>query len=390
MQEKSIKFLENSKIEMTFTKKMMTSYGGFSLMGKLFEKISLETNLEKIFPVIETSPNSKGVYSKILKFGLTVMAGGRRFNHSVFLGDSDKIYEEIFGVKKMVKSSTSITRLFNKIENMAMATKLCTHLWKYTYDKIIPFDRIQEDFLNFDSKIITRYGKQEGASVGYNSKKKGRQSHHPIMAFLNKSKYIVNFWNRDGKSSSGNGVTGFLKETLTQLGNKIRIKGCVGDSGFYSIEFIKELEKNKLPYIIGVPFHEVVQKEIPGITDWQDIGEGISISEFYFQHKDEKWDKDRRYVIVRQEMAVKKDAKGKQLKLFKEDYEISKYRYSCYITSFSLSPVEIWRTYRSRAGDENIIKENTYQTFPLFFHINISKTITLLAESSLYYLPQLC
>ena len=360
MQEKSIKFLENSNIEMTFTKKMMTSYGGFLLLAKLFEKISLKENLEKIFPVIEISPNSKGIYSKLLKFGLTVIAGGKRFTHSIFLGDSDKIYEELFGVKKMVKSSTAITRLFNKIKNIAMASKLCAPLWKYTYDQIIPFDRIVEDYLNFDSKVITRYGKQEGASVGYNSKKKGRQSHHPIMAFLNRSKYIVNLWNRDGKSSSGNGVTEFLKETLANLGNKIKIKGCIGDTGFYSIDLIKELETRTIPYIIGVPFHQVIQKEIPGINNWKDIELGLSISEFYFQHKDEKWDRDRRYIIVRQEIAVKEDAKGKQLKLFKEDCEMSKYRYSCYITSFSLSPIEIWRIYRSRAADENIIKENTY------------------------------
>ena len=58
MQSKSIKFLENSNIEMSFTGKMMTSYGGFSLLAKLFEKIDLHENLEMIFPVIETSPNS--------------------------------------------------------------------------------------------------------------------------------------------------------------------------------------------------------------------------------------------------------------------------------------------------------------------------------------------
>ena len=51
MRSKSIKFLENSKIEITFTGKMMTSYGGFSLLAKLFEKIELHDNLERIFPV---------------------------------------------------------------------------------------------------------------------------------------------------------------------------------------------------------------------------------------------------------------------------------------------------------------------------------------------------
>ncbi len=360
MSPKSIKFLENSNTEISFTGKMMTSYGGFSLLAKLFEKIELHKNLEKIFPVVEISPNSKGVYSKLLKFGLTVIAGGKRFAHSVFLGDSDKIFKELFGVEKMVSSSTAITRLFNKIMDMEIASHFILELWDYIDDRVIPFDRIKEDYINFDSKVITRYGNQDGAAVGYNSKKKGRKSHHPQIAFMNKSKYVVNFWNREGSSSSGNGITNFLRETLDRIDGKLKIKGCIGDTGFYNIDLIKYLEKATIPYILGVPFYQIIQKEIPKVTDWKEIAPGIAISEFQFQHKDDKWDKDRRYIIVRQEIEVKEDAKGKQLKLFKEDYEISKYRYSCHITSMDLPPLEIWRTYRTRAGDENIIKENTY------------------------------
>ena len=360
MQSKSIKFLENSNMEMSFTGKMMTSYGGFSLLAKLFEKIDLHENLEMIFPVIETSPNSKGVYSKLLKFGLTVIAGGKRFAHSVFLGDSDKIFKELFGVEKMVSSSTAITRLFNKIMNMEISSYFRLRLWDYIDDRIIPFDRIKEDYINFDSKVITRYGKQEGASVGYNSKKKGRKSQHPQIAFMNESKYVVNFWNRDGSSSSGNGITSFLRETLDRIDGKLKVKGCIGDTGFYKLNLIEYLENASIPYILGVPFYQIIQKKIPKVTDWKEIAHGISISEFQFQHKDEKWDKDRRYIIVRQEIEVKEDAKGKQLKLFEEDYEISKYRFSCYVTSMDLEPVNIWRRYRTRAGDENIIKENTY------------------------------
>ncbi len=360
MQTESTKFLENSNIEMSFTGKMMTSYGGFSLLAKLFEKIELHENLERIFPVAEISPNSKGVYSKLLKFGLTVIAGGKRFAHSVFLGDSDKIFKELFGVEKMVSSSTAITRLFNKVMDMEIASHFILELWDYIDNRIIPFDRIKEDYINFDSKVITRYGKQDGAAVGYNSKKKGRKSHHPQIAFMNETKYVVNFWNREGSSSSGNGITAFLKETLDRIDGKLKIKGCIGDTGYYNIDLIEYLETANIPYILGVPFYQIIQKEIPKVKDWKEITPGIAVSEFQFQHKDDKWDKDRRYTIVRQEIEVKEDAKGKQLKLFKEDYEISKYRYSCHITSMDLPPLDIWRIYRTRAGDENIIKENTY------------------------------
>jgi hypothetical protein len=338
----------------------MTSYGGFSFIAKLFEKINLKENIERIFPITETSPNSKGVFSKVLKFGLTVFAGGTRFAHSAFLGDSDKVYSELFGVKKIVKSSSAITRLLNKINTFALSCCLTRELWEYIFANIIPLKKIKSDYVNFDSKIITRYGKQEGVSKGYNSKKKGRPSHHPIIAFLHYNKYVVNLWNRDGSSSSGNGIVEFAKETMARLDGHLSVLGCIADTGYYNIDFIKYLESKKLKYIIGAQFHHIIQKEVAKIKSWTEVDEGIDIAEFYFEHKDNKWDKKRRYVVVRQRIDKLEQAKGKQLSLFAEDNEISKYRYGCYITSMEDEAIDIWRQYRLRASDENIIKENTY------------------------------
>jgi hypothetical protein len=38
--------------------------------------------------------------------------------------------------------------------------------------------------IDIDSTVITRYGNQEGAKKGYNPKKMGRNSHHPLIAFI--------------------------------------------------------------------------------------------------------------------------------------------------------------------------------------------------------------
>ena len=69
---------------MNFTKKLMTPYGGFALVAKLFEKLELKEHLEQIFPVVETSPNGTEIYAKVLRFGLTVLAGGKPFSHDYF------------------------------------------------------------------------------------------------------------------------------------------------------------------------------------------------------------------------------------------------------------------------------------------------------------------
>lgn len=47
---------------------------------------------------------------------------------------------------------------------------------------MFPFDNF---ILDLDSIVITRYGEQEGAKKGYNPNKRGRLSHHPLIAFVN-------------------------------------------------------------------------------------------------------------------------------------------------------------------------------------------------------------
>ena len=60
---------------------------------------------------------------------------------------------------------------------------------------VVFFQNLNFNFftLDIDSSIITRYGEQEGAKKGYNPKKKGRNSHHPIIAFVNDVKLVANY-----------------------------------------------------------------------------------------------------------------------------------------------------------------------------------------------------
>ena len=48
--------------------------------------------------------------------------------------------------------------------------------------------------LDFDSTTLTSYGQQEGAKKGYNPKKKWRDSHHPLIAFISDLRFIANIW----------------------------------------------------------------------------------------------------------------------------------------------------------------------------------------------------
>jgi hypothetical protein len=206
---------------------------------------------------------------------------------------------------------------------------------------------------------VTRYGIQEGSAKGYNRHKPGRKSQHPILAFVADIEMAANFWLRSGDAHTANNFKAFLEETLHFLQNR-RIGLLRLDSGFYSHDIFEYLETRESPidYIVAVPMYATIQRKIVTQKAWLRIDEGIEIAEFPYRAED--WEKPRRMIAVRQKIAARPQAAGKQLSLFEDDMDISGYRYTCYTTTLKLSPADIWRLYRQRANCENRIKELKY------------------------------
>src|SRR4030066_1452427 len=309
MQSKCTTKIEINKVRISFTRKKITAYGGFSLLSAFFEKVRLREAIEAHIPVKETSANSIGIYSKILTYTLMIYAGGSRFAHLMYLGCQD-ILSELFAVRRLPLASTTLTRLFRKIRTMKEVEKLSEGLWGYI-SKLIPWKEIVHDLLSFDSTVLERYGKQEGVKRGYNPKKKGRGSHSPLLAFLNRSKYVIHLWNRPGNVASWNNIIGFFESTWQRINGYIDIKGIIADSGFYLREFIELLEKRGLVYIIAARLYHPLQRMLYAQQNWKKIDEGISMTEFLFQHTD--WITDRRFIAVRQDIKKRPHAMGKVL-----------------------------------------------------------------------------
>ena len=62
-------------INIGFTDKKITAYGGFSLLALFFEKIGLKEALGKMIPIKEISPNAMKAEEKIYGFLVLLLAG---------------------------------------------------------------------------------------------------------------------------------------------------------------------------------------------------------------------------------------------------------------------------------------------------------------------------
>jgi hypothetical protein len=353
MQSKCTTKIEINKVRIGFTEKKMTAYGGFSLLALFFARINLREILQEAIPIRESSPNGMGIYSKVLSYILLIYAGGSRFSHLLYLGWQD-ILTDLFAVGRLPLASTTLSRLFKKIRKLKEVEEMSEGLWGYLKG-LIPWTELKEDWITFDSTVLERYGKQEGVRRGYNPKKKGRGSHSPLLAFLNKSKYVIHLWNRPGNVMSWNNIIGFFESTYQRINDYINIKGIIADSGFYLREFIELLENRGLVYIIAARLYHPLQRKVYAQQNWKKIDEGIWITEFLFQHAD--WITDRRFIAVRQDIKKRPHAMGKVLSLFGDEFDTGKYRYSVWITNSHDPAHDVWKQCRPRANDENTIKE---------------------------------
>lgn len=117
-----------------------------------------------------------------------------------------------------------------------------------------------------DSTVITRYGTQEGSLVGYNHKKKGRASHHPLFAFISELRMVANCWLRSGNTASASNCLEFLEETFRMLEDK-PIGLFRADSRFASNSIFEYLEKEAIAYVIAGRMHAVIQQKIKDIKN---------------------------------------------------------------------------------------------------------------------------
>ena len=207
----------------------------------------------------------------------------------------------MLGIKQMA-GCKSFQGFFNK-HTTAVNHNVFTPLYQWFFGNL-QFDNYT---LDVDSSIFTRYGNQGGSSKGYNPKKPGRNSHHPLMAFIEETKMVANFWLRSGNAYTSNDFQGFSSDTIEKLNGK-RIGLLRADSGFYGKEVFEYLEDHELvgSYIIAARQYKPIQQKIAAHTIWVKVSKGIEVGETTYQSP--LWDKPRRLVMVRQLIAERHNA----------------------------------------------------------------------------------
>ena len=194
-----------------------------------------------------------------------------------------------------------------------------------------------------------RYGQQEGVPRGYNPRKPGRGSHHPLLAVVGEAYFILHGWLRSGNTAAGRGVVEFLKEGLAKLAGLERMRVVRADSGFFDQELFKYLEGLQLRSIVVARLTPWLKREAARVKEWRALDVSYAVGEFPLQLYG--WDQVRRFVVVREQLQETKPSPGRKL------FEIPGYTFRVFVTNLPDSPEEIGRDYNQRAGVEQRIEE---------------------------------
>ncbi len=336
------------KIE--FTDKEISPWSGLLLLIKMLDKMQFEEILGELSLPAQGSNRGYSPEQLIKQFMTSIWCGANKFEHTE-VTRQDEVIRKFWGFRRMA-GHKAFQRFFNKF-NQAINQQVFTAWFKWFFSHL-KFDNFT---LDVDSSILTRYGNQQGAKKGYNPKKPGRNSHHPLMAFVAECRMVANFWLRSGDTHTANNIEAFLEDTFEKLSGK-HIGLLRADSGFYDKKVFCYLENKNINYIIAARLYSPVQQAIYSQKTWMRITDGIEIAETMYQSP--LWEEPRRMIMVRQHLPERPKATGRMLKLFEEEGIYQKYRYSCFITNLDLPAEIIWQSYRLRADAENRIKELKY------------------------------
>lgn len=342
-----------SSIDIKFVNKEITPFGGLSLFFKMLEKCNFEGALRD--SGIPCQGSNRGYDPIGLIYGLFagVWCGASRFGH-LDVVRYDRVLCKLAGLKSGA-DHRAYQRYFNKF-SQGVNQEVFTELYRWFFSQLT-FDNYT---LDFDSTVMVREGEQEGAAKGYNPKRPGRNSHHPLIAFVSDIRMIANYWLRPGNTSASTNYLSFLEDTLGRLTDK-RVGLIRMDSGFFSNHIMDYLEENRLKYIIACRFNNRIKYALVNEKTWIEICDGLEIAETTYQANN--WEKVRRVIMIRQEIEKRPKSAGKkikQLELFSQENDLGKYRYSCYVTNLDFPAKIVYDAYRGRADSENRIKELKY------------------------------
>ena len=226
--------VNKAEVEAQFGGKNLTIVGGIGLFHRFVRKLGVEEALEQGVGL----PRREGKYKTGRVFLSLIYALALDLNR---LSDTallrlDRVFHKLVGFSDYPHQST-FSRFLEKF-TVPIAKRIGEVNVGLTMKARNNLEGYQGVTMDLDSHVSTVYGKQQRAKVGYNPKKPGRKSFHPLLCFIGETRDFLWGKFRPGNRYSGHGAKEFLRECLSKLPRAMTWIWVRADSGFFSARFL--------------------------------------------------------------------------------------------------------------------------------------------------------
>ncbi len=341
-------------LPISFEEPHLTHFAGMALIHAFCQKLGLKRLLQRCLRPV---PRSRDYQPAELLLALlyAIIVGLDRINATQIL-QYNGAFQQIVGLPQF-PNATTLRRFLKRLRSrhIRQLVRLHDQLRQALFGQPRPRSSV---VLDLDSVVLVIYGHAEGARVGYNPKKRGRRSYHPLLCF---EAHRQEFWHgslRPGNTVAATGAVPFLRVCLAKVPpgiarSRIRVRG---DAGFFGKRVVEFLDGERAGYALVAKEYQPIKALAQGCR-FQKIRSGWEVGEFRYQPG--RWDHPHRFVVVRRPIPTD-PVEATQLTLFTD----KKYAYHVLVTNLRTHPWRVWRFYAQRARVERHIRELLYD-YPL-------------------------
>ena len=218
-------------------------------------------------------------------------------------------------------------------------------------------DRLLQNFIHLpdhrsrwifdlDSSVVTVFGRQERAEVGYNPRYRGKRSYNPLLCVEANSSYLWDTELRPGNAGTWDGSVELMATCFLNVPRDIRELRVRADAGFGFHPVLEILETRGAQYAVVARLTQAFKRLLPGLH-YESVNQEWEMAEF--EYRPHGWPQARRFVVARRFIPDEEP----QSTLF----ILGRYVYRAWVTNLDLTPSGIWHYYDGRAAIEPRICE---------------------------------
>jgi hypothetical protein len=200
--------------------------------------------------------------------------------------------------------------------------------------------------LDLDSTVVTVFGSQEGAEVGYNPRYRGKRSYDPLLCLETNSSLLWDAELRPGNAGTWAGSVELLASCFLAIPSDIRELRVRADAGFGYNPVLEILEARSAQYAVVARMTTSLKRKLQSLC-YQRLNPRWEIAEF--EHRPTDWPHARRCIVARR--LIQETDPEPTL------FTLNRYLYRAWITNLPLTPAGVWHFYDDRAGMEPRIRE---------------------------------